>query len=152
MDKVIMEAEGYSGQLQLLEDRIRITRKGFKALVIHGFKGDKEILLSQVSAVTLMKAEGQGYGYLQFSFLGGQESKGDLSAAMSDENAVVFNGKQERAFVAIKQAIDERLDSLHAVRKTASSLDEVEKLASLRDKGIITEDEFQQKKRQLLGL
>lgn len=31
-------------------------------------------------------------------------------------------------------------------------LEELEKLASLRDKGILTEEEFQQKKRQILGL
>jgi len=30
--------------------------------------------------------------------------------------------------------------------------DEIEKLALLRDKGIVTEEEFQAKKRQLLGL
>lgn len=33
-----------------------------------------------------------------------------------------------------------------------SAADEIEKLALLRDKGILTEDEYQAKKRQLLGL
>jgi hypothetical protein len=33
-----------------------------------------------------------------------------------------------------------------------SYLDELEKLADLRDRGIITEDEFEAKKQQLLGL
>jgi len=33
-----------------------------------------------------------------------------------------------------------------------SYIDELEKLAGLRDKGIITEEEFQAKKKQLLGL
>jgi hypothetical protein len=36
--------------------------------------------------------------------------------------------------------------------KTGSNLDELERLASLRDKGIITEEEFEAKKKQLLGL
>jgi hypothetical protein len=31
-------------------------------------------------------------------------------------------------------------------------LDELERLAGLRDKGIITEEDFQAKKKQLLGL
>jgi hypothetical protein len=36
--------------------------------------------------------------------------------------------------------------------KSNSSLDELEKLASLRDRKIITDEEFEAKKRQLLGL
>jgi Short C-terminal domain len=36
--------------------------------------------------------------------------------------------------------------------RTGSNLDELEKLASLRDKGTITEEEFNAKKEQLLGL
>jgi hypothetical protein len=36
--------------------------------------------------------------------------------------------------------------------KTGSNLDEIERLASLRDKGIITEEEFEAKKKQLLDL
>lgn len=35
---------------------------------------------------------------------------------------------------------------------TTSSLDELEKLASLREKGIVTEEEYQNKKRQILGI
>jgi hypothetical protein len=36
--------------------------------------------------------------------------------------------------------------------RTGSNLDELERLASLRDKGIITEEEFNAKKKQLLDL
>ena len=34
----------------------------------------------------------------------------------------------------------------------ASYLDELEKLAELRDQGVISDDEFEAKKKQLLGL
>jgi hypothetical protein len=33
-----------------------------------------------------------------------------------------------------------------------TDLDELDKLASLRDRGVITEDEFSRKKKHLLGL
>jgi hypothetical protein len=36
--------------------------------------------------------------------------------------------------------------------KSGGSLDDIEKLAALRDKGILTEEEFQKKKKQILGL
>ncbi|RXE57410.1 hypothetical protein ABH15_00905 [Methanoculleus taiwanensis] len=39
-----------------------------------------------------------------------------------------------------------------AVPAEPSYIGELEKLAGLRDKGIITEEEFQAKKKQLLGL
>jgi hypothetical protein len=39
-----------------------------------------------------------------------------------------------------------------AESKPPSRLDELEKLASLRDKAIISEDEFQKKNKQILGL
>ncbi len=53
-------------------------------------------------------------------------------------------------FVSLK-AIEQNLEQQASVSKTAnqaiSSLDELEKLAALRDKGIVTEDEFQAKKK-----
>jgi hypothetical protein len=36
--------------------------------------------------------------------------------------------------------------------KTNDSYDDLEKLAKLKDQGIITEEEFAQKKKQILGL
>jgi hypothetical protein len=41
---------------------------------------------------------------------------------------------------------------LEPIIKHPSPLDELEKLASLRDRGIISEEEFQQKKKQILSL
>jgi len=39
-----------------------------------------------------------------------------------------------------------------SVPDSTLNLDELEKLASLRDKGILTEDEFNAKKKEFLGL
>jgi Short C-terminal domain len=47
--------------------------------------------------------------------------------------------------------IDERTDSLNK-SSSSDNLESLEKLADLRDKSIITEEEFQEKKRQILGL
>jgi hypothetical protein len=44
------------------------------------------------------------------------------------------------------------LTSSRTGAKATSNLDELEKLAGLKEKGIITEEEFNQKKKQLLGL
>ena len=155
-----MFAKGNNGQLELLEDRIRITRKGFMAFFWHGMKGDKEILLSAITAVQWKAVTGKSAflqlapGYIQFSFIGGQESKGGLGNAQSDENTVMFDKAQEPAFQAIHDEIQKRikLNTPKQNRQIAplSVADEIKKLAELRDSGILTPDEFNAKKRRLL--
>jgi hypothetical protein len=152
MDNIIAAAKGINGIIELLPDRIRIRRKGFGALILHGLKGEKEILVSQISAIQLKKASMWTNGYIQFSFLGGQESKKGLFDATKDENTVMFNTKQQNGFLLLKERLDQRLVSSRTSPNAPSNLDELEKLASLRDKGIITEEEFRLKKKQLLGL
>jgi predicted Zn-dependent peptidase len=152
METVLMEVHGVNGQIQLLEDRIRISRKGFMGLMTQGLKGDKDILIAHISSIQFKKAGFFWNGYIQFAFLGGQESKSGLFDAVQDENTVVFDTGQQQSFDALKGAIEQKMAALREEPKPASNLDELEKLASLRDKGIITEEEFTAKKRRLLGL
>ena len=50
-EKPIMTAQGSSGgRLLLFKDKIRIERKGFDAFILQGFKGDKDIQISTISA------------------------------------------------------------------------------------------------------
>jgi len=152
MDNILMSVKGIYGGIELLQDRVRIKRKGFGSLMLQGFKGDKEILISQLSAIQFKKAGMLTNGYIQFSFLGGHETKGGLLDATRDENTVMFNTKQQKEFIELKERIDQMIASSRAGTKAPSNLDELEKLAALKDKGIITEEEFAQKKKQLLGL
>lgn len=156
-DGVLMIAEGRNGQLELLEDRIRIKRQGSFAFLSHGFKGDKEIQIENISAIQFRKAGPVVIGYIQFSFLGSQESKAGIFDAAEDENTITFAQKSQDQFEKIK----EKIESIKKTMRTSSTAvpsvdfscaDELEKLASLREKGIITDEEFQAKKRQILGL
>ena len=146
-----MEAKGWNGQLQLFETKVRITRKGFKALVQQGLKGDKDILIKEISSIQFKKV-GWTPGYIQFAFRGGQESKGGIWDADKDENTITFINPQEPAFVKIKEAIEEKMRSMGKSETKTSDLDQLEKLAELKEKGIITEEEFNAKKKQILGL
>jgi hypothetical protein len=151
-EHVLVEATGVTGQLELLETKVRIKREGVKAVLLHGLKGDKEILIRQISSIQFKNAGMWTNGYIQISFLGGQEAKGGLFQATQDENTVVFNSSQQSSFERIRAAIEERMTLLESGEKRISYLDELERLASLRDKGIITEEEFNAKKQQLLDL
>ena len=147
-----MEAKGINGQIELLDDKIRIKRKGFLSFATQGFKGDKDILISSISSIQFKRAGLLTNGYIQFAFMGGREAKGGVLQATQDENTVMFKSGQQKAFDAIKQAIEEKMAAPGKGGNAPSNLDELEKLDSLRKRGVVTEEEFNAKKRQLLGI
>ena len=122
--------------------------------ISQGHKGEKEIDLSQISAVQFKKPGLGTVGYIQFSFLGGSETKGGIRDAVKDENTILFKGgKVEADFVKAKQLIDTYRARLRGEgAATRGGLDDLEHLAQLRDRGIITEEDFAAKKKQILGL
>ena len=152
---ILIKAKGIGGGLELLKNKIRIKRKGGMAFLLHGIKGDKEIFLNQISSIQLKKAGFALNGYIQFAFLGGREAKGGLFQATSDENTIMFTKDNQQDFVEIKNAIEEQIfqfQNQNKYEKTSVDINDLEKLAKLRDKGVITEEEFQAKKRQILGI
>jgi hypothetical protein len=150
---ILMEAEGIDGQLLFLEHGVRIKRREKTDYLARGLKADKLIPFSQISGIQLKKAERFTNGYIQFSLLGRNEAK-DVTR---DENTLMFRAVQQRAFEGIKTAIETKMSatkttSPRVALPTLPYIDELEKLASLRDRGIITEEEFAAKKRQILGI
>lgn len=151
----IMEAKGIYGTLLLFPEKVRIKRRGLGSFLVHGLKGDKDIFIAQISSVQFLAAGGTGGGYIQFAFSGGTEAQRGLWQATKDENTVTFKAKESWAFQKIKAEIDQRIAARttgQSKPKTASYLEELEKLADFRDRGIITKDEFESKKRHLLGI
>lgn len=151
MSVTIMEAIGQNGQLELTESVVRIKRIGVLAFMTQGLKGDKEILVSQISSIQFRKANAFTNGYIQFALVGGREAKGGLFQGTQDENTVIFRASQQSAFEAFRDELQRRISSGVHGSKPPSPMEELEKLASLRDKGIVSEDEFQKKKRELLA-
>jgi len=115
-----------------------------------GLKGEKDIQLAAISSIQFKNAGRLTSGYIQFAFMGGQESKAGLLLAAADENTVMFRRSQQPAFEALREAVQLRLAP--SENTGGSVADEIEKLAALRERGILTEDEFQAKKAQMLGL
>lgn len=149
---IVLKANGHNGQLELTDSVLRIKRKGALALLTQGLKGDKEILISQLTSIQLKKASIIVNGYIQFSFNGSQEAKGGAFQGASDENTVMFRSGQQDEFLVLRDELQKRMNARQTPSPQPSDLDQLEKLAALRDKGIITDDEFQQKKKHILGL
>lgn len=147
-----MEARASDATLELYENKVRIVRKkGMSNLILHGAKGDKEILLKSISSIQFKKPSTWTGGYIQFSFMGGREAMGGILEATADENSVIFGPRESEDFERMKEAIEARMAAIgRSDNPPHSDLDELEKLARLRDNGIITEDEFQAKKKHIM--
>jgi hypothetical protein len=146
-----MHFDGHNGQIEVLDDRIVVSRKGVLGFLTQGLKGDKMIPFASITAVQFKTASAFFNGYIQFTVRGGNESRGGIASAGTDENSVMFRaGSQAEEFARLKAIVEAKISSGPA--RHVSAADEVEKFAALRDRRIITEEEFQQKKRTLLGL
>lgn len=146
-----LQAKGVNGRIELFANKICIRRKGVLGFLTQGLKGDKEIMISSITSVQFKKAGMLTNGYIQFAFMGGKEAKEGIFQAVTDENTVMFNMKQQPDFERIKHELAKRLQAKTALLTASSGADEIAKLADLREKGILTEEEFQQKKKQILG-
>jgi len=144
------EFKGYNGTLILTNTGV-IIKRGVKGFLLGGgmLRGDKTIPYSSIIAVQLKKA-GLVAGYLQLTLKGGSEAKSGLFQSTTDENTVNFHSGKNKDFEEAKCLIEERISDISAPKN--SSLSELEKLAELKEKGIITEEEFNAKKKQILGL
>lgn len=146
-----MKVQGHNGQIELTDTVLRISRKGAIAFMTQGLKGDKEILIGQVSSIQFKSAGTFTNGYIQFAFLGGREAKGGLFQGASDENTVIFTAKQQKDFEKLRDEMMSRIASRGQGGAAVSASSEIEKLAELRDRGILTEKEFAAQKRKLLA-
>jgi hypothetical protein len=145
-------AKGYNGQLIVRERTIVINRKAVVGFLSHPTSGEKEIQIGSIHAVQVKKP-GLTVGFIQFSVSGGVESRRGVMDATRDENTVTFRSNYE-AFAKAKQLVEQRMAELRAPSRApeASAMDELAKLAELHRNGVVTDEEFAQKKKQLLGL
>lgn len=154
-NKNYKEYKGYNGTL-ILTDTGVIIKRGAKGFFLGGgmLRGDKTIPYSSIVAVQLKKA-GMTAGYVQLTLKGGSEAKSGLFQSTTDENSInfhsAFGGNNNELFNEAKKLIEEKINAVNSPAKI-SGLDDLEKLAALEEKGIISEEEFQAKKKQLLGL
>lgn len=145
-----IEFKGYNGTL-VLTPTGAIIKRGLKGFLLGGgmIRGDKTIPYRSIAAVQLKKA-GLTAGYFQLTLIGGSDAKGGLFQSVTDENTVNFYHGSNKKFEEAKRLIEERINGSSTVQPR-SPLDELEKLAALKDKGILTDEEFQTQKKKLLG-
>jgi len=91
-------------------------------------------------------------GYILFTVPGSIETRGDPIATTLDENCVMFNATEKDSALEIKNTTEKLMSQIVRTTANLSPADELKKFKQLLDDGIISKEEFEQKKKQLLGL
>lgn len=122
-----------------------------------GALGGKRIDFKNLTSVQFREPAGFTVGFIQFAYPGSVESKGGVSAMINDENSIPIQPamvEQAREIVDFIQKKKDELSSPQAntIIQQASTADELKKFKELLDMGVITQEEFDTKKKQLLGL
>jgi hypothetical protein len=145
------EYKGYNGTI-ILTDAGVIIKRGAKGFLLGGgmLRGDKTIPYTSIVAVQLKKA-GMTAGYLQLTLKGGSEAKSGLMQSTTDENTVNFHARKNKDFLEAKEKIEARISQSSGSQQSRSGADELEKLAALKEKGILSQAEFDSEKAKILG-
>lgn len=132
---------------------LRWTSKGFMNLMTQGSKGEKSIPIKSITAIQI-KPPRLTTGYIQFAYSGASESKGGIMDAVKDENTITFSSKKDLEQAKELKALIESLQNKDSQPETSntSDADELIKFKELLDAGVITEEEFEAKKKQILGI
>ena len=149
--------EGYNANLSVYDDKIVINGKGYNKGV-----GEKSIPMASIAAVQLIPSKLLVNGYITFNVLGEvASSTGGIGSSVNSrqsENTVIVKNRADDAILRqIKTFIEETKERAIANQgqiniQQVSAADELKKFKDLLDSGIITQEEFDAKKKALLGL
>lgn len=145
--------------IKLSNNTLTISRPGLLSKMALGFTGEKTIMLNQISAIQVKKV-GISKGYIQFIMAGTKEARSGSVLGQNDENIIYHDGssikriKQANAdFEEIKNYIESYNSQVNSTTLNIKSpIEQIKDLKDLLDVGAITQEEFEKKKAELLGL
>ena len=163
-DNTLAKVKGTGGIVYIFSDHIEISRKSITGFIEQGIKGSKSIYFKDIKAIEYKKPTMWANGYIQFITnmeLAKNQSVGILGTKISaakDPNAVILRAfKKEvikNAELVYKISM-EQWEKSKEPKPTSSPLsgpDEIVKYKKLLDEDIITKEEFEAKKKQILGI
>jgi hypothetical protein len=154
-----ISAKGRNGTVHFDGTFVTIERSGFIGRGTFG-KGDNRIPIANISAVKFKPGSALIYGYIEFVLPGGKEGgrrKSILVSEGSDNpNAVTLTKAQTDEMEKVRDAVEAAIAGVHApvapvVQAGPSIPEQIKQLADLRDSGVLTDAEFEEKKASLLA-
>ncbi len=166
MKDEIINLKATNGMIILYEDRVVISRKTAFGFLSQGLKGDKVYFYKDLSTIEYRKPTFWANGYIKFITAGTKETNQKLGMlgnttkeALEDPNTLILRAfnkevpeKSEKIYNILMDKIKECKATINVVNSTqTSTADEILKFKNLLDQGIITQEEFEKKKKELLG-
>lgn len=157
--------KGTNGEITADYEKVIISRKTIGGFLSQGIKGERVIYYRDLKSIEYKKPTILANGYIQLITnieLSTSTKNGMLGtkvAALHDQNIVILRAFNKKT-VSDGEKINEFMQSkLHKAKLTSanktssnSDADELIKLKKLVDAGIITQEDFDEKKRQILEI
>lgn len=156
-----MKLKCTNGLLIVYNNRVVISRNTAMGFISQGLKGDKTFFYKDLSSVEYKKPSFLANGYIKFITAGTKETKQNIGIlgsttmkALKDDNTLILRAfnkdipiQSEKIYNYIIKRISE---SKNTQINNVSNADEIIKFKNLLDEGIITQEEFEKKKQELL--
>lgn len=149
--------QGAQKILDVYDDHLTLTQvKNFRSLLTNNwFQGEKEISFYDISSVQFKAGNSLILGYIQFEVPGVRSADN-----FNSENSWTFDSSLNDVAKQVCDYVRNRIRELKkpvtqqyvAQHQQLSPADQLLKMKQLLDAGIINQDEFNQKKKELLGL
>jgi hypothetical protein len=159
----IKEIEGYlrnqkivshGDDLELSGDSVIIRKRGVANMLASGLNGERMIAISTLTGIQLKLGTWISPGYILFSYAGSKPFMGGIFAATEDPDAFIFekelNDNVSRFRATVLKLMQESRQP-QQVSNGSSLADELRKLSELKEKGILSDQEFESAKRKLLN-
>ena len=156
MSELKYTLEGFKGCVRVYDDKVEINKKG--SGFISG-NTNKTLPMANIMSVSVTPSTIWARGFIEFTVPGGKDSS-TIEQAMRNENALPLNASgQNDLAMEIKSYVEEQImknasnkGGTTIVQQANSPAEELKKMKELLDMGIINQEEFDAKKKQLLGL
>lgn len=143
---------GFDGEIEILDGSIRI-KKGKKDL-------GRIISMNDIVSVTLKNPVLTAAGCIHVQVLGAKtySSVANVTHYATDVNAICYRKPQHEEATRFKEALDKAISEYKStnVNNTdsngASGINDLRQLKQLLDEGVITQEDFDKKKAQILGI
>lgn len=159
---LIFKLKGTNGTIYLYEDKIIINRKGFIGHVFQGMRGERTIFIKDIKSIEFRKPKLYANGYIQFITnleINPPKYFGVSEEMWKDPNIVVVRAFQkqmvndsEKMCSLITKQIEKRKEPYGSKVDDSPSINDLKNLKELLDEGILSQEEFDQKKKQILEL
>ena len=155
--KKLFEVSCAGVTLSVYEDCVSLTPKGFLGLATKGMAGERKIFYKDISSIQFRPSTKMLSGFIEFYFIGHNTQKqgGGLFVGTNNDNRFTFYNKFLPDMIKIIEYIQAKINNSstnNSISAPVSNVDELKKYKQLLDDGIITQADYDAKKKQLLGL